>query len=84
MADKITTCNKENGCYSSLWGRDCWVADSMLKLIYSHADTLYEQSESSDVDKAIKSIMDYCDELRKKNKEEHWPDELHPDLSAPV
>lgn len=81
MADPIQVCNRENGCFSQLFGRDCWVADSMLKLIESHADTLYEQSQSADVDKAVKSIIEYCKELRAKNKE-HWQEELLPDLNA--
>lgn len=73
--DKIV-CNKETGSFSQLWGRDCWVADSMLKLVFVEADRLHEQSQSEDVDKVLTRIMEYCKELREKNKE-HWYDEVH-------
>lgn len=38
-----TTCNKENGSFSDLWGRQCWVADSMLKIVQSRLEDVYEQ-----------------------------------------
>lgn len=69
MADPITVCNKENGSFSQLWGRDCWVADSVLKLVEIEADRLYEQNtEGEAVDVALTRVMDYCKELREKNR----------------
>lgn len=68
MAEPITVCNKENGSFSQLWGRDCWVADSVLKLVGIHADMLYEQSNDPAVDEALKKVMAYCEELREKNR----------------
>jgi hypothetical protein len=75
MAETVIVCNKENGSFSQLWGRDCWVADSVLSLVYTHADLLYEQSTDENVDAALKKIMSYCEELREKNKE-YWYEEI--------
>ncbi len=33
-----TVCNQEKGAMSELFGRDCWVADAMLKLVISSVD----------------------------------------------
>jgi hypothetical protein len=68
VSEPITVCNKENGSFSELWGRDCWVADSVLKLVICEADRLFEQSNDPEVDRTLKGIMAYCDELREKNR----------------
>lgn len=69
MSEPVTVCNKENGSFSQLWGRDCWVADSVLKLVEVEADRLFEQNtEGEAVDTALKRIMAYCQELREKNR----------------
>lgn len=72
----IIACNKERGSFSQLWGRDCWVADSLVSLVLVHAETLFERSEDPATDEALKSIMEYCKELREKNRQEFWPDEI--------
>lgn len=69
MSEPIIVCNKENGSFSQLWGRGCWVADSVLKLIEVEADRLYEQNTDGEaVDAALKKIMSYCKELREQNR----------------
>jgi hypothetical protein len=68
VTEPIQVCNKEDGSFSQLWGRDCWVADSVLKLIHVHADLLYEQSNDPAVGEALRKIMAYCNELRDNNR----------------
>lgn len=69
MPEPITVCNKENGSFSQLWGRDCWVAESVLKLVEIEADRLYEQNtEGEAVDATLKRIMAYCKHLREQNR----------------
>ena len=71
-----TVCNKENGSFSNLWGRKCWVADSMLKLVQSQISLLaennceeFEAQNNSDHPfwKLTKSLNAYCEELRTQN-----------------
>jgi hypothetical protein len=68
MSNEITVCNKENGSFSQLWGRDCWVADSVLKLIMCHAEDLDQKVTTKEAEWAIKKIVDYCKELREQNR----------------
>lgn len=65
MAEKQIVCNQEAGCMSALFGRNCWVADSMLKLIISSVDEI----ESP----VARQVEEYAQELRAKNKE-YWDD----------
>lgn len=71
--EKIIVCNEENGSMSQLWGRNCWVADSAISLIESHAETLFIKSFGAEAYEVIESILDYCKELREKNRN-HFDD----------
>ncbi len=73
MAELITVCNEENGCYSTLFNRNCPIADRMLKLIQCSID---EKMNPQDPNDDLFKVYQYCEELRAKNKE-HWYDEIH-------
>lgn len=68
MADKITVCNKEDGCMSELFGRDCWVAHSMLSLIGSAIENHYEKDLGPEVDAVLKNLDAYRKRLQADNK----------------
>ena len=59
------TCNKEAGSYSHLWGRNCWVGDSMLKLIQCSID---EEMNRHDPNDPLWKVYQYCEQLREKNR----------------
>jgi len=65
MAEKLI-CNKENGCFSELFGRDCWVANSMLDLIDSYLEDMWNPRFSKE--EVINRTIDYIKELKEKNK----------------
>ena len=77
MSNKTkTVCNRENGSRSSLWGRNCWIADSLLSLLQSHIETLTENrcdqfgaqnNPDHPLWKLAKDLDYYCEELRVKN-----------------
>jgi hypothetical protein len=67
--EKILVCNEENGCMSQLFGRNCWVANSFIGLIESHAETLYEKNLGDSADEVCKSILEYCKQLKQDNKD---------------
>lgn len=58
-------CNQEAGSYSRLWGRDCWVVDSVLKLIQCSID---EDMDRHDPKNPLFKVWKYCEELREKNR----------------
>jgi len=62
---KMVVCNKEAGSFSHLWGRDCWVADSVLKLIQCSID---EEMDRNDPTDPLFKVWTYCKELREKNR----------------
>jgi hypothetical protein len=63
-------CNREAGSFSRLWGRDCWVADSVLKLIQSSIDEDMNQHDPND---PLFKVYRYCAELREKNRIGEFP-----------
>lgn len=67
-------CNQENGSFSELFGRDCWVADSMLKLIQSAFEPGEHWDTSDDQHELLLALDSYCNQLRQKNKEPHFDD----------
>lgn len=73
-SNTIQVCNKENGSFSELWGRDCWVADSMLKLIEAAFDSGEYRNQSEGAQEVCRAVEKYCKELRQKNKEPHFSD----------
>jgi len=60
----LLSCNKEAGSFSRLWGRDCWVADSVLKLIQCSID---EEMDLGNPNDPLFKVHQYCQELREKN-----------------
>jgi hypothetical protein len=68
---KMETCNREAGSFSRLWGRDCWVADSVLSLIQSSIDEEMDAGNPSD---PLFKVHQYCDKLREKNRIGEFPD----------
>jgi len=73
MSEK-TICNKENGSFSELFGRDCWVADSMLKLVEVAFEPGEYRNTSPDAQAVCEAVVKYCKELRQENKEPHFDD----------
>lgn len=61
----LNTCNREAGSFSRLWGRDCWVADSVLKLIQCSID---EEMNAHDPNDPLFRVHQYCEQLREKNR----------------
>lgn len=61
----LVVCNQEAGSFSELWGRDCWVTDSVLKLIQCSID---EDMDSSDPSDPLFKVYQYCERLRCKNR----------------
>jgi len=61
-----TVCNQENGSTSSLWNRRCWIADSMLSLVDSHLEYLYEIHENMP-EEVYTKLHRYIEELRVDN-----------------
>lgn len=61
----LITCNREAGSFSELWGRDCWVADSVLTLIQCSID---EQMDKCNPNDPLFKVWRYCEELRMKNR----------------
>jgi hypothetical protein len=62
--ETIKTCNKENGSFSQLWGRDCWVADSVLKLVEAAFDPGEYHNQSEGAREVCQAVEKYCKELR--------------------
>ena len=76
MSQEKTVCNRENESMSDLWGRNCWVADSLASLISSHVETLGEKygeklgvlnDPDSPFWQMIKDLEYFCEELRVQN-----------------
>lgn len=77
MKQQKTVCNRENRSRSDLWGRQCWIADSVLSLVQSRAEYLFQQNASkfsnADIDPnsplwaLLEDINYYIEELRVKN-----------------
>lgn len=65
------TCNREAGSFSHLWGRECWVADSVLDLVQCSID---EEMDSHDPSDPLFKVWTYCRELREKNRIGEFPD----------
>lgn len=61
----LIVCNREAGSYSSLWARDCWVADSVLKLVQCSIDEKMDKHDPTD---PLFKVWQYCQELREKNR----------------
>lgn len=70
---KLTVCNEEAGSFSQLWGRNCWVADSVLQLIQCSID---EEMDASNPDDSLYKVHQYCDRLREKNRLGDFPDTI--------
>ena len=70
-----TVCNREAGSYSHLWGRDCWVADSVLSLIQCSID---EEMDAHNPNDPLFKVYRYCDKLREKNRLGHFDETLQP------
>jgi hypothetical protein len=68
-------CNKEAGCYSHLWGRDCWAVDSVLSLIECSID---EQMDRHNPQDPLFKVWKYCQDMREKNRIGDFPDTLEP------
>jgi hypothetical protein len=66
-------CNREAGSFSRLWGRDCWVADTVLKLIQSSID---EEMKAHDPNDPLFKVHQYCEELREKNRIGTFPESI--------
>lgn len=66
--ESLIVCNEENGCMSQLFGRGCWVTESILGLIESHVETLHEKDLGDKADEVCQSILDYCKDLKEKNR----------------
>lgn len=60
-----TVCNEEAGSFSRLWGRDCWIADSVLKLIQC---SIHEEMDRNNANDPLFKVWRYCEELREKNR----------------
>lgn len=58
-------CNREAGSFSRLWGRDCWVADTVLKLIQCSIDEEMNRHDPSD---QLWKVWQYCEKLREQNR----------------
>jgi len=76
MAEEKTTCNRENGSQSDLWGRNCWIADSVANLIQSRIEylgTIHADKFGADTDPDhplwafIEDLNRYCEEIRVRN-----------------
>lgn len=61
----LNVCNKEAGSFSELWGRDCWVADSVLSLIQCSIDEEMDKHNPKD---PLFKVWKYCEQLREKNR----------------
>lgn len=61
----LLVCNREAGSYSSLWGRECWVADSVLELIQCSID---EEMDRHDPNNSLFKVWQYCEQLREKKQ----------------
>lgn len=72
----LAVCNREAGSFSRLWGRDCWIADSVLKLIQCSID---EEMDASDPNDPLFKVHKYCDELREKNRLGDFADTISED-----
>lgn len=72
MAEPITVCNEENGCYSTLFHRNCPIADRMLQLIQC---SVVEKMNPQDPNDELFKVYQYCEELRAMNKE-YWDDQI--------
>lgn len=70
----LTTCNREAGSFSRLWGRECWVADSFLKLIQCSID---EEMDANDPNDPLFKVYQYCEELREKNRIGEFAEVIH-------
>ncbi len=78
MTEKIG-CNRENGAFSELWGRNCWVADSVLTLIMSFIEPGEWHDTSPGAQEVCQKVEAYCQKLRLKNKEPHFDDVIWTD-----
>jgi hypothetical protein len=72
--ETIKVCNKENGSFSQLWGRDCWVADSVLKLVEAAFDPGEYRNQSKGAREVCQAVENYCKELRQLNREPYFAD----------
>jgi hypothetical protein len=66
----MTTCNREAGSFSRLWGRECWIADSVLSLIQSSIDEEMDKHAPND---PLYRVWLYCEELKEKNRIGNFP-----------
>lgn len=72
-----TICNRENGSRSKLWDRQCWITDSMLSLVHSRLEYLFQRDaakfNNADTDPdsplwaLLRDVEYYIEELRVKN-----------------
>lgn len=70
---ELTVCNREAGSFSRLWGRDCWITDSVLSLVQC---SIEEGMNRSDPNDPLWSVYRYCDELREKNRIGDFPETI--------
>lgn len=68
---ELAVCNEEAGSFSRLWGRNCWVADTVLKLIQCSVE---EEIQSRTLDDPLYKVHLYCYQLREKNRIGEFPD----------
>ena len=74
--DTLTICNRENGSFSQLFGRDCWVADAMVSLIQSAFEPGEMFDTTDETHALLVKIENYCKELRQKNREPYFDDTI--------
>jgi hypothetical protein len=67
---QMLVCNREAGSFSRLWGRECWVANSVLGLIQSSIDEEMDQHNPTD---PLYKVWLYCEELKEKNRIGDFP-----------
>lgn len=61
----LIVCNQEAGSFSRLWGRDCWIANSVLQLIQC---SIEEEMDRNDPEDPLLKVYQYCERLREKNR----------------
>lgn len=74
MAEPTTVCNKENGCFSQLYGINCPTTERMLGLIQA---CLMDERVEGDPNDLANRVWNLCAELKIKNREEWFPETIH-------
>lgn len=69
----LLVCNREAMSFSRLWGRDCWVADTVLKLIQCSIDEDMDKHNAKD---PLFKVWKYCENLREQNRIGEFPNQI--------